>query len=283
MSDIITDYYKLYHKSFVGRISFFSDLHFSYNLTEEAMEKFLKHEEYVDPDYIVITGDLIDSLDMLEDITERRIFYLFLRRLSMIAPTYMSLGNHDFYGKGNYTIKQYKKDLLECSNICVLDNKNISLSDMNITGLSMKEKACNEKNAYKTRLMAYRNILKVEQNKLNILLTHSPKFNLDPDVYELISGFDLILSGHLHNGIVPGYLSFIPGSTGLVGPFHEIFPANSRNTYKKSNYKVITTGAIRTFHTMSGFEVLNKFYPMQDVVMDIDDNLKVYKKVYYEK
>ena len=78
-------------------------------------------------------------------------------------------------------------------------------------------------------------------------------------------------------------MNFIPGTIGLIGPYKDIFPINSRNTYKKEGDKLIVTGAVRTFHTMSGFEFLNSLYPIQNVVLDFDSDKKVYKKVFYER
>lgn len=283
MRTIRTEYYKMYHKSFEGRISFFSDLHFSYNLPDNEMNQILDYEYAINPDYIVITGDLVDSLDVLVDDNEKYCFLSFLKNLSMIAPLYVSFGNHDFYGNGSYSFRNYKKDLVLYSNVGVLDNKKITTSNFNIAGISMTEKDCASKAAFKRRLLAYNDVLKTYSDKLNILLTHSPKFILDGDIYDLISSFDYVFSGHLHNGSIPGYMNFIPGTIGLIGPYKDIFPINSRNTYKKEGDKLIVTGAVRTFHTMSGFEFLNSLYPIQNVVLDFDSDKKVYKKVFYER
>ena len=78
-----TTTYKLYNKDNI-KISIISDIHFSYKINRK-LELLLNHLNKVKPDYILIPGDLIDSVDMIEKQDEKDRLINWLKRLSKIS------------------------------------------------------------------------------------------------------------------------------------------------------------------------------------------------------
>ena len=93
------------------------------------------------------------------------------------------------------------------------------------------------------------------KNKYNILLSHSPINILN---YNLKA--DLILSGHMHNGLVLPV--FKKGNNGIVGPYSTFFPKECRGIIKKENTALIINGGVRKISNSSSFilRILNPIY-----------------------
>ena len=115
-------------------------------------------------------------------------------------------------------------------------------------------------------------------DKYNILLCHSPVNVLDDEVLEktkLLSNIDLILSGHMHNGMVPPILEKIwKGNSGIITPSKKLYPKakTTRGIIKKQNKVLIISGGI-TKLSFSSPEILhpfNEFYPMNMEIIDIE-------------
>lgn len=72
-----------------------SDLHFSYTVDDAKLKTILKEFESIKSDYILFAGDLIDSVDMIDDLKERKRLLKCLEELGNIAKTLIGLGSHD--------------------------------------------------------------------------------------------------------------------------------------------------------------------------------------------
>ena len=73
---------------------------------------------------------------------------------------------------------------------------------------------------------------KLDRNKFNILVAHNP---LEFDSYVQYKA-DLVLSGHVHGGIV-----IIPKLGGLLSPTFTFFPKYYDGMYEKENTKMIVS------------------------------------------
>ena len=89
-----------------------------------------------------------------------------------------------------------------------------------------------------------------EADKFNILLTHNPLYF---DVYEK-SGVDLILSGHVHGGIVR-----IPFKGGVLSPDQEWFPKYYHGLYTINDTSMIVSAGLGNdtvnFRAFNPFEI----------------------------
>ncbi|MCR5610006.1 MAG: metallophosphoesterase [Lachnospiraceae bacterium] len=148
------------------------------------------------PDIIAITGDLLN--DDLDDLSS---LYPFLDELSSIAPTYFICGNHDMP-----TWQEYLSlvQLLYQYNIVTIDNQTVELSKDN-------------ESIYLSGLFSYTesSSINISQDNFNILLYHYA--NHFDNIKQL--GFDLIITGHTHGGIIR-----LPYIGGLIGTEFNFFP-----------------------------------------------------------
>ena len=139
------------------------------------LENVVAQVEKLQPDYVVITGDLVDSSSVTKEHLEP------LARLT--APTFFTIGNHERY-EDCETIVNW----LESLGINVLRNRSVDFAPFQFVGIDDAE------SPHKVR-MELETIKKIE-NRLRILLYHRPLGAEDASSW----GFHLMLSGHTHRG-----------------------------------------------------------------------------------
>ena len=160
-----------------SNIIFISDVHLGTN-TISHLQKILDKIKNLKYDFILIGGDLIDSSSF--DLSKLSIF----KQIS--KPIYFVTGNHEYYIENH----REKLNKLNQFGIIILDNENIHINDINLTGINDKQTSKEQVNKYLK--------LKDEQ-QYNLLLVHKPS------IWNQVKGkVDLMLSGHCHNGqIIP--------------------------------------------------------------------------------
>ncbi|EEK78824.1 phosphoesterase [Bacillus cereus] len=182
----------------------------------------------INPDIIVITGDLIDS-----KLYDAEVSMELMRELVKKYPVYFVTGNHEKWsGKYNSLEKELKKH-----NVTVLRNKHVSIrkneQEINLLGIDDPE--------FVTGNRAEGNIIVDEIKKAkiemqpdgyNILLSHRPEFIKEYADEKL----DLVLSGHAHGGQVR-----FPFIGGLVAPNQGILPKYTEGLYEEQNTAMIVS------------------------------------------
>lgn len=205
-----------------------SDLHSkTFNDNNEYLIKKIDAEN---PDIIVMTGDMINNKD--ENYSS---FSLLASYLGKNYDTYYIFGNHEENLEDHQ--KEHLKDMLKNLNVKTLYNEKISLKRtddiINLYGL------CFDMIYYKRPYKFSKDFDIIENEKLlehpninlyNILLAHNPLY------FKVYSewGADLILSGHIHGGIVR-----IPFIGGLLSPERKLFPKYYSGKYKINDSKLI--------------------------------------------
>lgn len=150
-----------------------SDLH-SGSTNKEHAQDVAEIIETLNPEFVVITGDIIDEFYAVTDDIQP------LADLSM--PVYVITGNHEYYlGPKALDI------LIEGTDIQLIDSQRVSYEDLDIIGV-------NELTTVDMTL----NELEVDQDVYTILLDHQPKKQEAQRADE--RGIDLMLSGHTHKG-----------------------------------------------------------------------------------
>ena len=81
------------------KVMVMSDLHFSYQVTEQKLQAIIKQVKNLAPSYILMPGDLVDTLDMVDSEAELNRFLSFLSSLGQLATVIISVGNNDMYRK----------------------------------------------------------------------------------------------------------------------------------------------------------------------------------------
>jgi predicted MPP superfamily phosphohydrolase len=168
-----------------------SDLHLNFTKFPHRLENIVEKTNLLNPDIIVITGDLIDAdLNKTEELSS------ILKKLNAKYGVYAVTGNHEFYAG----IDKFKKILLS-SNIKFLQNENVSLANgIEIIGIDDSESKRFENIPIEENLIkALNNPKPINFKYFTILLSHRP-FIFD-EASKL--GINLQLSGHTHAGQIP--------------------------------------------------------------------------------
>ncbi len=172
----------------------------------------------IQPDLIVITGDMIDSRRIGVDGALD-----FARQAVKLAPCYYVTGNHESRVI-EYT--ELKEGLEECG-VTVLENEKVKLERNGeaITLMGVLDPAFNlysmaedEASVMSAQLAA----LQDGEDGYTILLSHRPEFF---DVYAS-AGIDLVFTGHAHGGQWR-----LPGLGGLIAPGQGFFPKYTAGAY----------------------------------------------------
>ena len=189
--------------------------------------KILAKIEKINPDIIVVTGDLIDSNNTNIDIAMELI-----NGAIKIAPIYYVSGNHEAWS-GSY---DELKSNLENSGVVVLDNQKIEVMNdsdsIDIIGLadtSFIESDWLEYggNAETKNLL---NTLTEGTTNFKILLSHRPELF---DIYSN-SNVNLIFSGHAHGGQFR-----LPFIGGLIAPDQGFFPKLTEGIHTSNDTSMI--------------------------------------------
>lgn len=222
-------------KSFYGlKIVQFSDLHYGHTTDIEDVRKLVKKINYLNPDIVVFTGDLIDSKFTNEDLR------LLEKELSLIEAKlskYMVLGNHDRSSQiADLLVKANFIDLNNNYDL-IYNNSNESIIISGIGDLILKRHDIDEAMRY----------FKDENNPrlFSIVITH------EGDVLDDVLGnypVDLALAGHSHNGQVR-----LPKIGSLITPY-------GAKIYKEKEYhergaSIYVSGGIGT--TILPFRLFN--------------------------
>ena len=176
--------------SFDGlKIVHITDIHYDRTFKEKDLKKLVDRVNLINPDIIVLTGDLLDK--KIEPSDSKEILTKYLKQMNAKLGKFAVSGNHDL----KY---DYFDDILRGSDFISLDNtyELIYYKDYDpiiITGLS----SCFDDIDIDDKLSEYKKYIEENDIKYKILLVH------EPDIVDNLSeSFDLILAGHSHNGQV---------------------------------------------------------------------------------
>lgn len=182
--------------------------------------KLLNKVESVNPDIIVITGDLIDRRKYNLDAAME-----FITGAIEIAPVYYVSGNHEAWSGEYLTIKEN----LIAAGVHVIDNSILKISkgegSIHIAGLADPDFFTSEyiDGTDVSSATEQLNNWSIDE-KFKILLSHRPELF---DLY-CENNMDLIFTGHAHGGQFR-----IPFIGGLVAPDQGVFPEYTSGSYNK--------------------------------------------------
>lgn len=226
------------------KLLFLSDLHGKqYGKDNRKLIAAIAKEE---PDYILIGGDLLTRKMESTDLTAASL----LRKLVKLCPVYLANGNHEQKMRMNteeYGVR-YEEYIREARGlgVHVLENEteqcNMKGIPVAISGLEIPLGCYAHFRTRGLKLFDIRERLgNSRDGSYQILLAHSPVYF---DTYAKW-GADLILSGHLHGGIIG-----IPRLGGLITPQVELFPKYSGGLYRKGKATCIVSRGLGT-HTVN--------------------------------
>lgn len=191
------------------KICHLSDFHYPHNGV--TAEKLLEKVSAVSPDYIFLTGDMLDCRAERKDLGALAEIY---KKLRDIAPVFGVIGNHEI---GSPLLNEYLEKSEECG-VYILNNevKNIIFKGKKISFAGVGD------------AMPYRkkNLDHAERlQKTVLLLAHRP------ELFKEYAESDLekpaaVFAGHAHGGQIR------IGNRGLYAPGQGLFPEYTSGQYK---------------------------------------------------
>lgn len=208
------------------------------------------------PDFIAVSGDIITS-----DCTDLSIATTLLERLALVAPTYVSLGNHEV--EYEERTGEDIAAIFEETGVIVLDKKYLDVEINNksvriggIYGYCLPERYNQDNEDEIDFLREFE-----DTDSYKILLNHLPyswtHYGISED-YDI----DLVLSGHTHGGQI-----ILPFVGGLYDPEFGFFPGKVSGRFEGNDTTVIVSNGIGSANEI--LPRLNK----PEIVVIISDGL----------
>lgn len=233
------------------RFVMLSDLHDT-DVSRDGNKKLFESIDSINPDFIVLAGDMVNSYMTRNFDTD--VAFDLLRRLSQKYPMYYGLGNHEqrfveepdkFPGMFDELTRRIK----ELGIVLLSDDKaDVGSSNVRIYGFDIPIEQYRRIGAKGLPDGILPQVFgNVDADKYNILIAHNPVFF---DDYAAFSP-DLVLSGHLHGGII-----VLPGIGGLISPQLKLFPKFDYGKYESGSTTMIVSRGIG-WHTIP-IRIFNK-------------------------
>lgn len=213
-----------------------ADLHNKQYGKENA--KLLDALDKINPDAVMVAGDMLTA----NPGKSYEVAATFMEKVAKKFPVYYGLGNHE------YRMKLYREDYqdafteymqrLQKAGVVVLDNESVQVKgteNVRITGVSI------ERSYYKrfTKTVMEPGYLdsivgKAKTDCYGILLAHNPEYFEEYAEW----GADLVLSGHIHGGMMR-----LPVLGGVVSPKLVFFPKYDGGLFqRKKSTMVLSRG-----------------------------------------
>ncbi len=224
------------------KIIHLSDFHNNPQIMDEVIHNIFQ----VNPDFIFMTGDMINRYD-----TQFKYFFKLVDELHNRFPAYYIYGNHE-KKLDEKILKKFIKYLSK-NNVKIINNKEVCIyrnsSKINIYGLDIPLKAYYRKNKKIVKNIdqyLYHKIKSAKQSEFNIMLAHNPLFFECYNKYNI----DLICCGHVHGGMIN-----LPFIGGLLSPERKFFPQYFKGMYEENGSKMIVSRGLG--HSRPGFRFMN--------------------------
>lgn len=266
------------NKNLNKRICLISDIHHDADFDEKIYDALVNRIKKTTPDYIVISGDLLDKSSVIENINSKNTIENFIKSLGEITKTIIVMGNHDQrYSYTNFN-KEYSLNwfysLNRLKNVYFLNNESITFGRIDFIGYVPSVEWFNDWNKDNFYKEFYRNPVKInENNNYKIMLLHSPysitkKINYE-NLPDIMNNINLILSGHMHNGALPEFMEIRKNGRGLIAPNHKLFPKYVRGIHKIKDMNIVISRGITTFSHPSFFKIFNFLYNKEITIIDL--------------
>lgn len=229
------------------KIAALGDFHLSSLVGQKDVDLISQSLYEEKPNYICILGDLVDSPLELEKTSKLSELKNLIKNSASIAPTFIVLGSHDFIDETSNSYDDILSsidawnDINKITNAYVLNDAAYSNDEIFISGYRQKREVyynlmqehLEDSKAYYSDLVnhpvLYENL---PINVPKIFLTHSPEPIHDRVNMNLLRNYNIIMTGHYHNGCVPAFLDdLMPRNRGIITPRKRILPKYARGIF----------------------------------------------------
>ena len=239
------------------RIILLSDLHNTYFGRNNI--RLIQMIEKASPDLMIIAGDLINgrsttgqfryASDLLECLSKMNI------------PVYYAYGNHECRLEGCRNNEgAYRKYTEICAKYAnLLNNSFLKLQQYSnpgpekengtkLTGLVLPQSQFRPEAKHRLETPVSRLIGKADRECYNILIAHDPTYFKDYMEW----GADLVVSGHIHGGIIR-----LPLIGGIISPRYCLFPKYDKGLYRNEDGRSMIVSCGIGWHAIP-FRFLNR-------------------------
>ena len=270
------------NKEYNFDMALLSDIHADKNTDYSVLDKMISEIDKRYPQYIIFLGDALNDGTDIES-AKRVSDYLY--KMGKLAPVIMILGNHDkvtkkgdrwFFIRNDEDMKKFN-DIVSLyksiPNVNYLSNNSKTIDGIKFYGMdpdiSFYSDDLSENKKFQILYEPIDSYFL--RREYNIILTHSPVLVMDNGIINVMPIYinsDLILAGHMHNGLLPVYMEWmIPNNKGLIGKRNKrpyLFPDISKGSIKFSNNITgIIANPICTFSSDKGNACkFEKLYPV---------------------
>ena len=259
------------------RYTLIADFHGDFNL------KIAKYIRDNSNEYIIIAGDILNGYNW-NKIKQVNKFKKFLNIIKENHKVIISLGNHDLWGIKDIGFKNFK-DLKE-DNVYPIYNETVIVDNNSFTSF-VPDKDCynyfkqERKETIDKVIKQFNNIEIPSEKYIRHLVSHNPIHFYHKEMIELVKDFDIIETGHLHDGWTPTKYIVKHYDKVLDKGFHEIFNnvILRRNPYKQTvkPKRILSRGIIYMYK--DGYHILlpnNKVYyfDRDNNKYSLDSNIK---------
>ncbi len=275
------------------KILVYSDLHLSFK-NNKMPNKLLNIPE-LNPknfDFITIPGDFVQTVETIDTCGEE--ILKTLHRLTQNTKVYISVGNHDQYiryGFENFTGISEEKIISFLSNLpnfkylengCIIVDNELEFQAINNSCHYYNENH-QSKEYFKKEYEEIRKKGNFTRDNFSILLTHDPKpiYQLSKETKTCIEpNTDLVITGHMHCGLVPNFLQGILKGYGFISPDYTIFPEFAYGVKTIDETIFLVNGAVSTYVENP---IINKLYGVNCTIINLVPQEESKKLIYTYK
>ena len=269
-------------KNINKRICFISDIHHDKYIKISFYNELLSKISKCSPDYIILGGDIIDNGKALEKGNAKDNLEWFISELGKITKTVVTVGNHDLQysyrrnDERNHHLEWFST-LTKFKNVYYIFNESIIFKNLEIIHYTPTSKWFKnlKKDAFYHEFRRYPITIN-ENNNYKVFISHSPvsitrKHNYEK-LPEITNNIDLILSGHMHNGLLPDFMEFLDKKKvgrGIISPSKSLFPDYCRGKHKIKNMNIIISRGITKFSWLKIFKIFDIMYKSEITLIDL--------------
>jgi len=246
-NDIVITKHNYTNNKLPNKFNGFKILHISDLHNKNFHGKLTNKVKEINPDIIVITGDLIDRRKTNLDLATE-----FIEKIVKIAPTYYVSGNHEQLSEHYIELKKELNNL----NVINMDSSYTTInkegSSIGLIGIADPAINGNEKTYIYENNEDYiryslNDLTKNLKTDFNILLSHRPE---QINVYKEFI-MDLVFSGHAHGGQIR-----IPLLGGVLSPNQGFFPKYSEGMHKEGSTSMVVSRGLG--NSLFPFRIFNR-------------------------
>ena len=267
------------------RILSLSDFHLTGDKGFEHLKEIKSKTDMTKISHIVMPGDIVNDVNELKDNKFRDSVLQALSDFAEDKHVFLSAGNHDQmtlnnkkWQRGDYSLLQ--ETIKQLPKFHLLKNgERITVNDITYSAFSpdysyyededKERKDLEAESDYEEAFMKNYNANLFDNNTFNILLTHEPQSIIKLSTKKgscIQDNTDLVLSGHMHDGMLPHFFKRFCGNMGIISPQMQLLPKYAHGTVEVGDTTFVINGPVNARVESA---LINEIYGSNATVVDL--------------